>query len=185
MPSPHPMATKAKIAALARTTTSIVTPLQNITERPVRLPTMLKSMPRQASATSVATTTASTNPSYHEGMKPLASAQDPPKPKRPTKPSAEKNPHAVALGRRGGKVEVRLGLRLLRLRSAIRSRSRPPAPDGGCRKSVRSRRFSRQKKYATRLALNHRAPKPIRMFRREAEPASSLMPLVDSAVSLA
>jgi hypothetical protein len=35
----------------------------------------------------------------------LATGQEPPKPKKPVKaPAPKKNPHAVALGRRGGKV---------------------------------------------------------------------------------
>ena len=35
----------------------------------------------------------------------LATGQEPPKPQKPAKPpAAKKNPHAVALGRRGGKV---------------------------------------------------------------------------------
>jgi hypothetical protein len=35
----------------------------------------------------------------------LATGQEPPKPTKPVKPpAAKKNPHAVALGRRGGKV---------------------------------------------------------------------------------
>jgi hypothetical protein len=35
----------------------------------------------------------------------IATGQEPPKPKRPAKaPAPKKNPHAVALGRRGGKV---------------------------------------------------------------------------------
>jgi hypothetical protein len=34
----------------------------------------------------------------------IATGQEPPKPSKPMKPPTKKNPHAVALGRKGGKV---------------------------------------------------------------------------------
>jgi hypothetical protein len=34
----------------------------------------------------------------------IATGQEPPKPAKPAKPPTKKNPHAVALGRKGGKV---------------------------------------------------------------------------------